>query len=386
MNAPQTYLERAAQLIPAIAARASETDGLRKLPPATIAAMKAAGLHRMSQPARFGGAERPFSETIDVVAALARGCASSAWVCGLWNDHAIILSKFDPRAAQDVWGNNPDAVVSAGYIPSGTVEKVEGGYRIAGTWGFASGCDYADWIMVGSMLPHEGGHPMPSLCLVPRAECVIDDNWHFLGLAGTGSKNIVIKSTLVPAYRTLPLPLNNLGLPPGRAENGLLAHLPHAAVVPFHFVATGIGTAESLLAMTIEALSGKASVVGAPLAELQSMQLRIAESAAEIDCARMLIQRDVTEAMAAIQAGRALTLQEKARNRRDQGYAAMITRRAVDRLFAMSGARGMFQDHAAQRKFRDVCAVSSHIITSWDIAATTYGRVSLGLDPATMFI
>ena len=349
--------------------------------------MKAAGLHRMSQPKRFGGAERPFDETVEIVATLARGCASSAWVCGLWNDHAIILSKFDPRAADDVWGPNRDAVVSAGYIPSGTVERVDGGYRIAGTWGFASGCDYADWIMVGSMLPQAGGgHPMPSLCLLPRSECRIDDNWHFLGLAGTGSKNIVIESAVIPAYRTLPLPLNNIGISPERTDNGSLPRIPHAAVVPFHFVATAIGIAESLLAITVEALTKKSSVVGAQLAELQSIQLHIAESAAEIDCARGLVMRDLTEAMAAMQAGRELSVQEKARNRRDQGYASLICRRAADRLFAMAGARGMFQESAVQRKFRDMCAVSSHIITSWDIAGTTYGRVTLGLEPGTMFI
>ena len=277
-------------------------------------------------------------------------------------------------------------MISAGYIPSGTSERTTGGYRIGGKWGFASGCDYADWIMVGSMLPQESGPPMPSLCLVPRAEWSIEDNWHFLGLAGTGSKNIMIESTVVPEYRVLPLPINNLGIPPGRTDLAPLHRLPHVATVPFHFAATGLGVAESLLAMMIESLSHKSSVVGVQLAGLQSMQMHIAEAAVEIDSARLLILRDVTEAMKAMEAGRTLTLAEKARNRRDQAYSAKICRRAVDRLFATAGARGMFQDNAAQRKFRDMCAVSSHIATSWDIAATTFGRVSLGLDPATMLI
>jgi 3-hydroxy-9,10-secoandrosta-1,3,5(10)-triene-9,17-dione monooxygenase len=98
------------------------------------------------------------------------------------------------------------------------------------------------------------------------------------------------------------------------------------------------------------------------------------------------MERDLSAAMAAMRSGRELTLAEKARNRRDQAYIAKICRRAVDRLFGTVGAKGMYLDQVAQRKFRDMCAVSAHIITSWDMAGTTYGRVALGLDPATFLI
>ena len=94
---------------------------------------------------------------------------------------------------------------SSENIPAGTAERVSDGWRLSGTWGFASGCDYADWLLVGSALPMSDGQLEPHLCLVPRSDVEIDDNWYAMGLAGTGSKNLILEGAFVPEYRTLPL-------------------------------------------------------------------------------------------------------------------------------------------------------------------------------------
>jgi 3-hydroxy-9,10-secoandrosta-1,3,5(10)-triene-9,17-dione monooxygenase len=378
--------ERAESLVPTLARRASETEELRRLPPETVSDLKAAGLHRLCQPRRYGGAELGLDEAVDIVTVLARGCASTAWVSAIYCDHSILLGRFDDAAGNDVWGANPNALISAGFLPSGTAERAAGGWRIAGKWGFASGCDYADWLLVGSPLTDANGQPMPSLCLVPRREVQIEDNWRVMGLAGTGSKNLVIESAVVPDYRILPLAKVGGGaFGGGRADVPPLYRLPHFPAVPFLFLATGLGIAESLLEITIKS-AHRPTVRGPILAEAQSMQLHIAEAAAEIDCARTLVMRDCAEAMAAMREGRPLTLQERARNRRDQGYAGKLCRSAVERLFGTTGAHGIFLDNAAQRKLRDMYAVSGHISGNWDLGGTAYGRVALGLDPATMFI
>jgi alkylation response protein AidB-like acyl-CoA dehydrogenase len=155
--------------------------------------------------------------------------------------------------------------------------------------------------------------------------------------------------------------------------------------VPFLFCGTIIGISESVLAASIEQIGARNSF-GTPVAEFPTMQLHIAEAAAEIDCARMLMMRDTSEAMAAMREPRPLTMAEKARNRRDQAYAARLCTRAVDRLFSAAGAKGIFDDNVIQRKFRDLRAANVHIAVNWDLAGTTYGRVSLGLDPITPLI
>ncbi len=385
MSNTRPHLAKAAALVSKIAKRAADTEAQRKVPAESIAELRAAGLTRMGQPARLGGSNVPVDELAEVVALLAGGCASTAWVCGIYNDHAIMVAKFDPGAADDVWGKNSDALISAGYHPSGTVERVDGGYRLAGTWGFASGCDYADWVLLGSFLPIGNGPPTASLCLVPRGEITIEDNWQVMGLAGTGSKNLVAKGAFVPAYRTLPLSVINNGVVGERSDLSPMQQLPQISTVPFIFAATGLGIAESLLEAMTEQVT-KRSSRGVQLAEIQSLQLSIAESSAEIECARMLMQRDLAEAMATVNSGRTLDIKMRARNRRDQAYMGRLCRRAVDRLFAVAGSQGNFDNHLAQRNFRDMCAVSTHVAVAWEISGATYGRVAFGLDPATFLI
>ncbi len=378
--------DRATALIPTLAARAADTEALRRLPDQTIADIKQAGLHRMGMPARLGGAELALDATVDIVATLARGCASTAWVCAVYSDHAMIVGMMDPAAADDVWADNPDATISAGYFPSGTNERADGGWRLSGTWGFASGCDHADWLMLGSLIPDGDGVPRANLCLIPRGEVEIEDNWRVMGLCGTGSKNIVVDGGFVPEHRILPLAVACEGWEArGRADVPPLFRLPHVTTIPFVFPATALGIAEGMLDEFIDGMKARTSF-GARVAEYATLQMHVAEAAAEIDCARLLIMRDTAEAMAAMEQGRSLSLAEKARNRRDMAYAAKLCRLAVDRLFGASGAHGIFSENAAQRKFRDVRVVANHIATNWDVAGTTYGRVAFGLDPATPLI
>ena len=83
---------------------------------------------------------------------------------------------------------------------------------------------------------------------------------------------------------------------------------------------------------------------------------------------------------------RALTLAERARNRRDMAYSGRLCSQAVGRLFGATGAIGIFRSHIAQQKYRDMAAVMRHVTVNWDIAGTTYGRVAFGLDPGPRFI
>ncbi|MDA0784725.1 MAG: acyl-CoA dehydrogenase family protein [Proteobacteria bacterium] len=375
---------RAAALEPSLAARAQATEQLRRIPDETIADLKAAGLHRICQPARFGGAEAPLDAACDIVAALARGCSSTGWVAGVYTDHQILIGMFDDRAADAVRAENPDALVSAGFTPGGKHERVDGGWRVSGSWEWSSGCDHADWLIVGVLLPTgPDGAIEPNYCIVSRDDVVIEDNWHVMGLAGTGSKNLHVESAVVPDYRALPFRMAGAGgAARGQTDAPALYRLPHPPCVPFLLAVPSLGIAESLLDAVVEQMAGRSSR-GVRVAEHQTLQVHIAEAAAQIDAARLLVMRDTGEAMAAMHARRELTLLERARNRRDHAYVVRECRAAVDRLFTTLGGQGIFLDNALQRKFRDMHAMSGHFALNWDIAATTYGQVALGIDPQT---
>ena len=70
--------------------------------------------------------------------------------------------------------------------------------------------------------------------------------------------------------------------------------------------------------------------------------------------------------------------------RRDFTYAVRILREAMDDLVKISGSSGLMDDNSVQRCWRDVHAISSHVVMNWDVPAENFGRMEfgLGLNPA----
>ena len=71
------------------------------------------------------------------------------------------------------------------------------GDRASGRWGFASGCQHADWLF-GQCVVTQNGVPVPGplpgaptlRCMVlPAARFEILDTWHTSGMRGTGSRS-----------------------------------------------------------------------------------------------------------------------------------------------------------------------------------------------------
>src|SRR5260221_7092155 len=160
----EVLIERARSLIPALRQRSNQATADRRLPQETIDDFQRLGLTRCLQPAMFGGFASNYRVFSKMLRTLAQGCGSSAWVAAVHGEHSWVLGSFPKQAQHDVWDNNPFAVASASVAPSGTAEPVGGGYRLNGRWGFASGCDHAQWIVLGSMSKAANGKTETTMC------------------------------------------------------------------------------------------------------------------------------------------------------------------------------------------------------------------------------
>ena len=381
---------RARLLVPVLRQRAADTEKLRHLPTATIDDLHETELFRLFQPARYGGIEVPIRAFVDIGAALGRGCGSTSWVFNNLVVHNWMLGYW-PRAAQDeVWQNNPRALVGSSFVfPAGKAEKAPGGYRLSGRWPFASGIDACDWMMLtapvapSSNRKGDGGTPEPRFFVVPKSDYSEIDNWHVMGLAGTGSKDIVVDNVFVPEHRTLAAADGKGARHPGSKVNtGALYKLPWYALFGFVNGATALGIAQGAMEeFTVATRARVATATGRQLAELATMQLRVAEAATQIDAAETLMLKDCQEAMHIAEAGKLASMEEKTRWRRDAAYAVRMSIKAVDLLFAGAGGAAIVDSHPLQRALRDAHAAQGHIGLNWDANGTMFGRVALGLDP-----
>lgn len=377
-------LSRARELAPTLRNRAAEAEKLRRIPEESIADLRRAGLFRTMQPAVLGGYELPLDEAVLITATVAEGCGSTGWIQGIFSDHCATLGMFDGQAQKDVWGASPDSLISSGFMPVGQAVRVDGGYRLAGRWPFSSGCDHADWVLVRSFVPAVPATAPSELYmfLVPKTDYTIIDTWHVMGMSATGSKDFQLKGEVfVPEHRALSNTVMANGAGPGSEFNGgALYRLPRHATVPFSLAAPLIGIAERALQVLIQRMRDRPPGDRRAAPE-GAIHARIATSAAEIDSARALMLRDCREAMEIVERGGQLSIEQRARNRRDIAYVARQCTRVLDRLFASAGAGSIFLDNEAQRLLRDIHAAGQHMALSWDVAGSAYGRVMFGLPP-----
>jgi alkylation response protein AidB-like acyl-CoA dehydrogenase len=366
--------------------RAQQTEADRRVGEDLIERMRRADLFRVMQPQAYGGFEYGFEVFFELVAAIAAGCGSTGWVYGLLASHQWLVACF-PRAAQDEVWQDRGAVATGTYAPVGQAVAADGGYRLSGTGSFCSGCDNAQWQFLGGMIPQPDGTRKPGFFLVPTTDCSIDDNWHTMGLAGTGSKNIVTRDVFVPAHRALAFSeLLDATAPGMRGNPNPLYRQSFLAVLPIAIVSPVLGMAEGALADFL-AMAGVRTTLGAVaggnrrMAELTTVQLRAAEASALIDAARLLMARDLAEALAAATRGEAIGIDVRLRNRRDQAFCVRLLVQAIDALFLAAGGQGLFLEQPLQRAWRDAHAAASHISLNWDSAGSMYGQYMLGLDP-----
>jgi len=366
--------------------RAQQTEADRRVGDDMIERMRQADLFRIMQPRSYGGFEYGFDVFAQVVAAIAGGCGSTGWVYGLLASHQWLIACF-PKAAQDEVWQDRTALAAGTYAPVGQAVAVDGGYRLSGVGSFCSGCDNAQWQLLGGMIPQPDAAATPGFFLLRSADCVIDDNWHTMGLAGTGSKNIVARDVFVPAHRTLAFAeLTDATAPGMRANPNPLYRQSFLAVLPITIVSPVLGMAEGALADFL-AMAGVRTTRGAVaggnrrMAELTSVQMRVAEASACIDAARLLMFRDLAEAFETAARGDPIGVDMRLRNRRDQAFCVRLLVGAIDALFLAAGGQGLFLEQPLQRAWRDAHAAASHISLNWDSTGSMYGQFMLGLEP-----
>jgi len=370
-------------------ARAQACEDARTVPDETMQALRAAGLFRILQPRRFGGYELDFAALIGVITEVSRGCGSTGWVYMIGGIHQWLAAQFPIEVQQEIWGKETDTIVSGSYAPSATAKPVPGGFRVSGLWGFASGCDHAGWHVAGIIFPpaQEGARPGAGFVLLPRSDYRIEDNWHTVGLAGTGSKNIRIEDAFVPSHRVLLFEHLSLGKAPGAAAHGNpLYRIPFLAAFPACLASTGIGMAEDAIdefldMARVRKTKGAVAGAGQSMADFFNVQSRLAEATAAVDAARLLLLRDVNEVSALAAAGEPVSVAMRIRNRRDHGFAARLAAQATEAVYSVCGGAGLFLSNRIQRAWRDANAVSKHVSLNWDAVSSMYGQHALGLEP-----
>src|SRR3954470_15437594 len=375
----RALLEHARALIPRLAERAPAATAARNLPRETIAEYHEAGILRILQPRRFGGLQGRFSLFSRIVEELTFGCASSAWVYAVLAEHQWIIAQYPERAQLEVWGNDPLAVASSSLAPRAPATLVADGWRLSGRYPFSSGCDHAQWVILGAFLGQVGDPRHIAYLLVPLSEVEIVDDWQVLGLAGTGSKSIVLRDVFVPEHRCVMVSDLFAGTPPGAQVHPdyPVVRAPRGFLVSYSLPPVAISLGRRALDIVARDLSTRLSRGVTKMAESEVVQMAIGEAAAAIDAATLSLPQGRDASTETVTSAQKITEAEALRARRDMVYAQHQIGWAMERLCELSGARWVYDADPLQEMRRDVMTILTHHAASRQAAMAPYGHLLL---------
>jgi len=387
MSSAATVLDGVRDVLPTLRERADETERLRVVPEASIKELEETGFFRLLQPKRFDGLEADPVDFYTAVRDIAGACGSTGWVSSVVGVHPWQVALFADEAQQAVWGEDTKTRLSSSYAPTGKATVTDGGYQLSGKWSFSSGCDHCSWVLLGGLVFNAEGQVVDfKTFMVPRDKYEIVDVWHMVGLAGTGSNDIVVDDVFIPEAFTLSMGETGQCRGPGQEQNDSDLYK-----LPFHSIFTGtittpiIGLAMGAYAEHVEMQQkrSRAAYLGEKASLDPFAAVRIAKASSEIDAAWALLVNNIREEQAHVAKGEKIPLRSRLKVRRDQVLGSQRAIDAIDALFEASGGRALANGTYLQRAWRDAHAGRVHAANDPERALQMFGAHEFGhkIDP-----
>ena len=386
---PADLLARARAMIPTLRARQAQTEAAGRMLECANQEFLSAGFYRIVQPRRFGGYEFGLDSYVRVMIEIARGCPSTAWALALVSGHPIMLADFAEAAQVEAYGEDGDYRCPSVGSPL-PVKREPGGFRVSGGWDYASGCDVSTHVMVSGLVPEDDGSFVARLMLVDRKDLSIVDNWHMMGMQGTGSRRVVIDNVFVPEYRTAAM---TMWQAPGKGavhENPMY----NGRKGSFFLIELGsvvVGTVKGALDLYEEICRTKKMRFSPKmyLFESHEFQQYYGDAQAKVDAAEALLLKVTEQYVEACTAdpvtGGNFSEETDRRLFAAAQLACQLAWEALEIIFTTAGTSIGAMDSMLARLYRDAGVQKTHFVKQHSRTAVNAARLHFGLPPLTPF-
>ena len=379
------YLQKARELVPTLSAASDEIEELRELPERIVEALTEGGFFRMLLPRSLGGAELDPLTYVQVLEEIAGADPSTAWCLGQNSGCSMSAPYLEPAVAREIFGPPRGILAWGPDLPgAGRGVAVEGGIRVTGRWGFATGSRHATWL--GAHVPifesdgtprmNPNGRPFVRTVLFPKSSAEIIDNWHVIGLRGTGSDSYALNDLIVPQKYTC-----SRDNEAERREPGLLYRFTSGMIYAMGFSNVSLGIARGALEAFVELARDKIPR-GArkTLRENNVIQSEVAKSEAKLRSARAFIHTTLREMWEEAEEKGDFGLDKHWQLRLASTWAIHQARDVVATVYHAAGATAIFNDNPFERRLRDIHAGTQQG-QGRPIHFETVGQILLGLPP-----
>jgi alkylation response protein AidB-like acyl-CoA dehydrogenase len=344
-------------LLPGIRQRSLEIENSRRLPPDLVASLKTAGIFRLMAPKSLGGDEIDYPLSVQILSELAKADGAAGWSLMIGCETPQLFALLQKQTFEQLYADGPDITVGGAFAPKGAARPVEGGFEASGQWGFASGCEHADYLFGNCVVtnPDAPDQPPALRCmLLPRADWQILDTWHTSGLRGTGSHDIAIDKVFVPGEFSFDL----FGGTP--CVDGPLFRAPLQQFA-LHIAAVALGIAEGALEeLTAFAIAGKTRLYArSAMADGELFQYRLGHAEADAQAARAVLETRVAELWQQAQTGD-ISPDLQMRVMQTEAWVVEMSARVVDACYIAGGGSAIYDASPLQRRLRDIHTLTQH--------------------------
>ena len=365
---------------------ADEIEHSQFIPEPLLTHIHAARLPRMLLPRSVGGDQLDPWTYLHVIEEISRHDGSVGWNLFVANSAALIAPFIPLEAAREIFAD-PRAWVAWGPPNQHKAQAVTGGYRLSGTWHFASGSRQATWMGAHcqvvepdqSLRLNRFGRPTIRTLLFRKHHAEPIHDWNPIGMRGTASEGYRVTDLFVPeAYS------GTREDPALRRDPGPLYAFTMQGLYAVGVAAVAFGIARAMLDAFI-ALAGEKVPRGLPrLADSPVVQADVARREAQFGAARTWLIEILKDVWANAHDIAPIGLTARARVRLGCAHAIATAVEVADYVFKAAGTSAIFAGTPFERRFRDIHTLSQQI-QSREAHFEAVGRVMFNGDPDGLF-
>ena len=376
------FVHQVRELAPLIAASVGEIDATRDIPAELFEQLVERGLFRLLQPKAIGGAQLTPPEFVRVLEEAAKHDASTAWCLGQNNVCSTVSAYLEPHAASAMFAS-PRDILAWGPGP-GEARVSDGGYVLNGQFSFASGSRHATWLGAhvpvieadGARRTASDGSPGSFTMLFPRDKASVTDNWHVLGMRGTGSDSFSVEDVFIPQQMTI---ARDYAIKPRLSDP--LYVFTSSTLYSSGFAAVALGMARATFDAFTSAMRdtiprGASRSRGAN----NVVQTQVGQAEAKLRSARMFLLGSLDDVWAGVQANGTMSDEQRLSLRLSTTWAIQQSREVISALYLSAGSAAIFESGPFERRFRDIHTLCQQI-QGHAAHFETVGQILMGMEP-----
>ncbi len=356
--------QRARDLFGLLDANGPEIDRRRELTPRVVDALVDRDMMRLLLPRSLGGQEIHLVEFCKTTETLALADASTAWFVNQSNvSLATSAAAMAPEAVAAICAGPRTGLAWGAKHGNSRAIRVDGGYRLTGTWGFASGSRHTAWIGAHSHVQNQDGtphirygRPDDRSFLFPKEQAHIVDDWQVLGLRGTGSDTYSVTDLFVPDDYA---PARDA--PEERREPGPLYAIMSNLLYATGFCGVALGVGRRMLETYTQLARGKQNRAAvSPMAGNQAIHRQIGSLEAKLSAARAFVH-EAADLVYEAAANGTLDVDRRMRLRLATTHAMNEAAEVAVACYRGAGTTAIANAAPFERRFRDAMSISQHM-------------------------